>query len=93
MTPTCARPSTSSPTSALHLSRHAQEVTCADLSPRALRFAAANALLNGVDWRLAEGSFAAPLRGEQFELVACNPPFVVGPGDVTYLYRDAGLQL
>jgi hypothetical protein len=77
---------------ALHLSGHAREVTCGDLSPRALRFAAANALLNGLDWRLVQGSFTESVRGERFDLVVCHPPFVVGPGDVTYLYRDAGMR-
>jgi hypothetical protein len=77
---------------ALGLCGHARKVTGTDLSPRALRFAAANALLNGLDWRLAQGSFAAPVRGQQFDLVVCNPPFIVGPGDVSYLYRDAGMR-
>ncbi|MEJ3743540.1 methyltransferase [Actinomycetes bacterium KLBMP 9797] len=75
---------------ALHLSRHAATVTATDVSERALRFAAANAALNDLAWELLAGDLVAPVAGRRFDLVVSNPPFVVGPGESTYAYRDSG---
>ncbi|MEV4413920.1 class I SAM-dependent methyltransferase [Catellatospora sp. NPDC049609] len=75
---------------ALHLSTHARTVTATDLSPRALRFAATTAALNGLSWELLQGDMLAPVEGRQFDLVVSNPPFVVGPGLATHVYRDSG---
>jgi hypothetical protein len=74
----------------LHLSRHAGAVTATDISPRALRFAATNAALNGVGWELLAGDMLAPVQGRRFDLVVSNPPFVVGPGTTRVTYRDSG---
>lgn len=75
---------------ALHLSTHATAVTATDLSPRALRFAATTAALNGLNWELLRGDLVAPVAGRRFDLVVSNPPFVVGPGVTTHTYRDSG---
>ncbi|HEU4421973.1 MAG TPA: methyltransferase, partial [Pilimelia sp.] len=75
---------------ALHLSAHADTVTATDLSPRALRFAATTAALNGLTWELLRGDLAEPVNGRRFDLVVSNPPFVVGPGVATHTYRDSG---
>jgi methylase of polypeptide subunit release factors len=75
---------------ALQLSTHADRVTAIDLSERALRFAATTAGLAGLDWDLRAGDLAAPVRGERFDLVVSNPPFVAGPGLTTHTYRDSG---
>jgi hypothetical protein len=75
---------------ALHLSTHAGRVTATDVSPRALRFAATTAALNGLDWELLCGDLTAPVAGRRFDLVVSNPPFVVGPGTATHTYRDSG---
>jgi Methyltransferase small domain len=75
---------------ALHLSQHASTVTATDLSARALRFAATTAALSGLSWDLRRGDLAEPVRGERFDLVVSNPPFVVGPGEATHTYRDSG---
>ena len=75
----------------LYLSTHAEVVTATDLSPRALTFAAATAALNGLDWQLIQGDLLEAVAGQKFDLVVCNPPFIVGPGSVGYLYRDSGL--
>lgn len=79
----------------LHLSRHAGSVTATDISDRALRIAATTAALNGMDWRLLKGSLLEPVRDEQFDLIVCNPPFVVGPAASGraggFTYRDSGL--
>jgi len=85
---------TGSGVQALHLARHSQEVVATDISARALRFAAANAVLNGQRWQLRPGSLLEPVAGEQFDLVVCNPPFIVGPGFSAgaggFTYRDSG---
>ncbi|RIV40957.1 methyltransferase domain-containing protein [Micromonospora radicis] len=81
---------TGSGVQALHLSTHARQVTATDVSPRALRFAATTAALNGQDWELLRGDMVAPVAGRRFDLVVSNPPFVVGPGATTHVYRDSG---
>lgn len=70
--------------------QHALEVVATDLNPRAVEIARAGAWLNGatnVDVR--EGSWFAPVEGELFDLVVCNPPYVISP-DRRLLYRDGG---
>jgi methylase of polypeptide subunit release factors len=75
---------------ALHLATHAGRVTATDVSERALRFAATTAALGGMDWELLQGDLVAPVAGRRFDLVVSNPPFVVGPGTATHVYRDSG---
>nr|MDT0657018.1 methyltransferase [Micromonospora sp. DSM 115978] len=81
---------TGSGVQALHLATHAGAVTATDVSPRALRFAATTAALNGQRWELLAGDLVAPVAGRRFDLVVSNPPFVVGPGTTTHTYRDSG---
>ncbi|WP_434995121.1 DUF7059 domain-containing protein [Arthrobacter sp. Ld5] len=91
---------------AFHLLGHAAHVTVTDISARALAFARFNLLLNApaldVDPRrpgtrvsLRLGSLLDPVRGEEFDLVVSNPPFVITPRTGTpeesYTYRDGGL--
>ncbi|MDQ2838213.1 MAG: methyltransferase [Actinomycetota bacterium] len=80
---------------ALHLSRHSDSITATDLSERALSFAASTAALNGQSWELRAGSLLEPVAGERFDLIVCNPPFIVGPGFTPgadgFSYRDSGL--
>lgn len=77
---------------ALHASTHARRVTGTDVSPRALRLAAATFRLNRVDVELLEGEWFTPVRGRRFDQVVCNPPFVVGPPRNEFVYRDSGLS-
>ncbi|MDT9595387.1 class I SAM-dependent methyltransferase [Nocardioides zeae] len=78
---------------ALHLATHAGRVVATDVNPRALRVARLNAALNGLDQvEVRDGSYFEPVRGEQFDLIATNPPFVISPGNRERLvYRDSGL--
>lgn len=76
---------------ALHLSRHAGQITATDRNPRALALAAMTAQLNQLDWELLEGDLLEPVAGRRFDLVVSNPPFVVGPAANGYIYRDSGL--
>ncbi|MDF1603636.1 methyltransferase [Nocardioides sp. YIM 152315] len=79
---------------ALHLAGHSEGVVATDVNERALRLARFNVALNDlrtpVDVRA--GSFFEPVRGERFDLIATNPPFVISPatGD-RLVYRDSGL--
>lgn len=75
---------------ALLAARHAKRVVAVDVSERSLDFARPNAERNGienVEWRL--GSWLEPVRGEQFDLVVANPPYVISP-ESGLVYRDSG---
>ena len=79
---------------ALHLAAHSETVVATDVNPRALGIARFNAALNEVDGRVEvrDGSFFEPVRGERFDLIATNPPFVISPATGERLvYRDSGL--
>jgi hypothetical protein len=75
----------------LHLSKHAAAVTGTDVLPRALAMARLTARLNGLHWALLQGDLLQPVDGRRFDLVVSNPPFIVGPGDGGFAYRDSGL--
>lgn len=69
---------------------HAESVVATDVNPRALAFTRFNAALNGVDnIELLEGSLFEPVEGERFDLIVCNPPYVISP-DSEFVYRDSG---
>ena len=77
---------------ALHLAKHAATVTATDLNPRALWLTRLNAALNSVAVDVREGSFFEPVRGQRYDLITSNPPFVISPGTGERLvYRDSGL--
>jgi methylase of polypeptide subunit release factors len=77
---------------ALLASQHAREAVATDITARSLEVARLNCALNGVDnVELREGSFFEPVAGEQFDLIATNPPFVVSP-DSELVFRDGGLE-
>jgi len=64
----------------------AGRVVAVDISPEAVRCARINALLNHVDDRVdvRVGDLFAPVDGEQFELIVCNPPFYRGGADTDF---------
>ena len=75
---------------ALRASRHAGHVVGTDTNPRALNVAVFNAAMNGitnVEWRL--GSLFDAVAGERFDLIFCNPPYVISP-DSKLIFRDGG---
>ncbi|MDT0266908.1 methyltransferase [Streptomyces sp. DSM 44915] len=80
---------------ALHLSRHAGQVTATDLNPRALRVTALTLALSGApEAELRQGSLFAPVAADEpFDLIVSNPPFVISPAgpDAGLTYRDGGL--
>ncbi len=70
---------------------HSQAILAVDLNPRAVRFSAFNALLNGLEnVQTAEGDLFEPAAGRLFDLIVSNPPFVISP-EVRYTYRDGGM--
>ncbi len=76
----------------LLLANHCDHVVAVDVNPRALRYAALNCGLNAVDnVELRQGSWFEPVEGEEFDLIAANPPYVMSP-DSTFLYRDSGMR-
>lgn len=83
---------TGSGVQALHLSTHSTRVVGTDVNRRALALARLTAALNQVTVDLREGSLFEPVTGQQFDLIATNPPFVISPATGERLvYRDSGL--
>jgi hypothetical protein len=77
---------------AILLAAHAEHVVATDVNERALRYAAFNAALNGVDnVETRHGSFFEPVGGEQFDLAVANPPYVVSP-ESTFLFRNGEMS-
>jgi methylase of polypeptide subunit release factors len=77
---------------ALLVARHARRVVGVDVNPRAIELASINARINraaSIEWR--RGNWFEPVRGELFDLVVANPPYVVSP-DADLLFRDSGLE-
>lgn len=70
-------------------SRGAAVAIGTDVNPRALALARANAALNDVTIELRAGSLFEPVRGERFDLIVSQPPYVIRPGSlpsVDYLH-------
>ncbi len=61
-----------------------------DINPRALRHAEANAEAAGISVQLALGDAVSACEGD-FDLVVCNPPYLVD--DDARVYRDGGDDL
>jgi methylase of polypeptide subunit release factors len=80
---------TGSGVQALLAARHADRVIGVDINPHALHLARVTQRINRVEnvsWK--EGNWFDPVRGERFDLVVSNPPFVISP-DHAFLYRDS----
>ena len=76
---------------ALLAAAHSDRVVATDVNPRALGFLAFSAQLNAIgNIECRQGNLLEPLGKERFDLLTCNPPYVVSP-DAVYLYRDSGL--
>jgi release factor glutamine methyltransferase len=81
---------------ALASERPLLSVLATDLSAAALAVAARNAAVTGLDnVRFAAGDWYAPLAGQQFTLIASNPPYIadddphLGLGDLRFEPRQA----
>ena len=72
---------------------HSDHVVAVDSNPRALCMAKLNAQLNGLtDIEFLEGNLFGPVRGRQFDLIVCNPPFIIAPQQI-YLHSHSGMPL
>jgi len=72
-------------------SSFATEVVGVDVNPRAIRFSRFNAQFNGVrNIRFVQGSLYEPVKGQQFEVIVANPPFIPAATQNRLLYRDGG---
>ncbi|QRN81701.1 MAG: class I SAM-dependent methyltransferase [Nocardiopsis sp. BM-2018] len=77
---------------ALHLASRAREVVATDLNPRAVHLAGVSLALSGITGaRLAQGSLFEPVKGERFDLIVSNPPFVITPEAARFTYRESDL--
>ncbi|MFP6668343.1 MAG: carbamoyltransferase C-terminal domain-containing protein [Pirellulales bacterium] len=71
-------------------SRYSHRVVSVDVNPRAVRFTRFNAQLNGVENLSAfTGDLYEPVKGEHFDVILANPPFVPSPHS-DYKFRDGG---
>lgn len=59
----------------------ARSVTAVDVSRRAALCARVNGRLNGTRVRGLRGDLFEPVRGERFDLITANPPYVPSAGD------------
>lgn len=69
-------------TGAVALAAHrlgAPDVTAVDITPRAVRNARLNALLNRARLRVLRGDLFEPVGDERFDVVVSNPPYVPAP--------------
>jgi methylase of polypeptide subunit release factors len=77
---------------ALLAAAHSEHVVATDVNPRALAFTELNAALSGItNVECRRGSLFEPVAGERFELITCNPPYVVSP-ERRWTYRDTWLD-
>jgi hypothetical protein len=76
---------------ALLAAQHATQVIATDINARTLQFAEFNALLNGVaNIEFRRGDLFAAVEGCAFDLIVCNPPYLVSP-ESRFIYRDNDL--
>lgn len=81
---------TGSGVQALLAAAHSERVLAVDINARAARCARFNAQVSGVtNLDVAVGDLFEPVRGERFDLITANPPFVPSPVK-TLGFRDGG---
>ena len=69
--------------------------TALEINPRAKLFAGFNALVNGVSEGLCildgdQEDLWAPVRGQKFDMIISNPPFMPTPDDSRHYYHSGG---
>ena len=76
---------------ALQLAGSTERVVAVDVNPRAAAAADFNARLNGVEnVDVRVGDLYAPVRGERFDVIIANPPFVASPYANAPSYHSGG---
>lgn len=74
---------------ALAAARRGTRVTAVDLSWRAVWTARVNAWLAGLPVHIRQGNLFAPVRGQSFDLILSNPPYVPAPAVRTRAHSAA----
>ena len=75
---------------ALSAAAHAETVVATDMNERAIAFTQFNARLNRIaNIECRTGDLFEPVAQQQFQLIVCNPPFVISPTQ-RFLFRDSG---
>jgi len=78
------------------LASFCEEVCAIDVNPAATRAAEFNARWNGLEnITFLAGDLLEPVRGRRFDLIVCNPPFLITPIPALfssrYVYKHSGL--
>lgn len=77
----------------LLLADFAEEIIATDVNPRALALAEITAGLSQVDVDFRKGSLYEPVKGEKFDQIISNPPYVMAPPKLSNLtYRESGFH-
>jgi hypothetical protein len=77
---------------AFQAASHSAHVVGVDNNPRAVNMAAFSTQLGGFDHvEFREGDWFGPVRGERFDLIVGNPPYIISP-ESSFLYRDGGAR-
>jgi methylase of polypeptide subunit release factors len=77
---------------ALMIAPRAGTVYATDSNARALAFTQFNLRLNGIDnVRCLAGDLFDPVADRKFDLILCNPPFVISPTR-RFSFRDSGMR-
>jgi Methyltransferase small domain len=72
---------------------HSEHVVALDSNPRAIALSQLNARLNDVaNIEFLEGNLFEPVSDKRFDLIVCNPPFVIAPERI-YLHSHSGMPL
>lgn len=84
-------PCTGSGILGIYISDKASRVIATDINPRALKFAKRNAERNHIEnIEFRQGDLFEPVRGEQFNYIVANPPFVPIPTGVKAVLHSNG---
>ena len=68
-------------------------IVATDINPRACEYAELNARLNSLESiEVRAGDLFEPVRGERFDLILTNPPFVLAPSN-EFAFRDNDMVL
>ena len=77
----------------LGAAKYSDRVTATDLNSRAVEFARFNARLNAVEnVEVHVGDGFAPVSGQTFDLILCNPPFFITP-KTDYMFCENPMEL
>ncbi len=78
---------------AMLAAEHSDNVVATDISAAAAAYTRFNARLNNIrNIDVLVGNLFEPVAGRSFDLILCNPPFIIGPTS-DFTYRDNPMEL